>query len=185
DDGVNVGVQREIGKDQIGRKREQPAAERAEEKRGEEQPAAEAGAQRDDGGERLEQKDQRERAERNLDQVREFQRTVAGGQDLRAEQREGTDHKPAEGGTQGLPDARLAEGPFAPGDAAHHEDAEDRGEDTQEARNREVVRLNLPDRARYHIELERGEGARDEIAHHRRNADRREAHRRIAADDKL
>jgi hypothetical protein len=109
-----------------------------EQQRGEEQAAAEAAAERDRRGQRLEQKQYRDRADRGLVGELVFKRAVAGGEHARGDQAQSAHDQATDRGAQPVGQMGAADHFFRQRDAAHHRDAE-HGADQSQRQDRHVV----------------------------------------------
>ncbi len=179
------GIEVQRRPDEVAGGGEQPAAERAEQKRCEEQPAAEARAERDDRGRGLEQQDHADGGKRHADRGCDMQRAVTGRHHLRRGNGETADDQPADGWPQPGRDFQPHHELLPQRHAAHQQDAEGCRCHAEQARDDQVAHRDGVERAGDQPERHRREIVRHQVTVQRGDADRGEPGRGVAADDQL
>ncbi|GCC47185.1 hypothetical protein chiPu_0031385, partial [Chiloscyllium punctatum] len=159
---IGVRIEIEPRPDDVDAGGEQPAAERAHEQRGEEQAAAEARAERNDRGHRLQHEHAGDEGERHRHDAGEAQRAMARRHHLRGQQRHGADRKPAERRAQRRPEPGLGEQRLAQRHPAHDRNSGQRREHAEQRGDRQIPPEHVADGSDADPERQRLEGMGDE-----------------------
>ena len=176
-----------VGHHRAGHPVEGRADERAEVERREEEAAAEAAADGDRRGQGLQQQGQEEHPHRRHAAVQELEhRPVPGGKDVRGHQGHGAEHDATHDRLQVGWQPAPAEQGLDQRDAAHDRDPDDGARQRQEQQGDDAVPVDreigreLTDEAALDTDGSRHENPGDGRRDHRR-----EAERRVGADDEL
>ena len=182
DDRVDIRIELETRQDRIDAGRKQVAAERAQKQCGEEQPTAEAGSQRYHRRNDFQGEHHRDHRQWNRDKSGKMHRPVARRHHLRRHQCEQADHQTAQRVTQRRPQSTVRQERLAQRHATHDGDANQRGNDPEQASNDKIAPEDHTDRGDADAERQFAKCMGDEIAGDRSDANRRQAGRRISAD---